>query len=353
MKIAITADPMIPVPPQLYGGIERIIDMLIRGLTERGHDVTLFAHSESAVACRLVPYPAKGQGVADVLKNTLTVSRLLAGRYDLVHSFGRLAYLSLLLPTGLPKLMSYQREPTFSQVRKAVRVARKGSLWFTGCSEYIAAQIRPYAPSFAIPNGVPLETYTFTPRVAPDAPLVFLGRLEHIKGPHVAIEVAQRSGRSLIIAGNVPDDEASNVYFATRIQPHLDGKYIQYIGPVNDAEKNALLGSAYAFLMPILWNEPFGIVMAEALACGTPVIGFGRGAVPEVVQHGVNGFLASNPEDMAAAVSRAGQLSRKDCRLSMEQRFSDKSIVEQYEALYNRILKRHPTQFQPSHSVVG
>ena len=337
MKIAITADPMIPVPPQLYGGIERIIDMLIRGLTERGHDVTLFAHSESAVACRLVPYPAKGQGVADVLKNTLTVSRLLAGRYDLVHSFGRLAYLSMLLPAGIPKIMSYQREPTLSQVKKAVKVACKGSLWFTGCSEYIAAQIRPYAPSFAIPNGVALETYTFRPQVAPNAPLVFLGRLEHVKGPHVAIEVARQSGRSLVIAGNVPDDEASKTYFNVHIKPHLDGKHIQYIGPVNDAEKNALLGSAYAFLMPVLWNEPFGIVMAEALACGTPVIGFKRGAVPEVIEDGVNGYICDDVKEMINSVEKVKSLSRMRSRQIAEIKFSNNAVVSSYANLYSTV----------------
>ena len=340
MRIAITTDPAIPVPPLYYGGIERVVDMLITGLLERGHDVTLFAHKESRVLCRLVPYPSTSQRPVAVLRNTLTISKLLVTRYDVVHSFGRLAYMTALLPARVPKVMSYQREPTLSQVRKAVWAAHKNSLWFTGCSEYIAAQIRPYAPAFAIPNGVPLATYTFVPEAAPDAPLVFLGRLEHIKGAHVAIEVARRSGRALVIAGNVPDDEASRAYFAAHIKPHLDGKQIQYVGPVNDREKNALLGSAYAFLMPILWNEPFGIVMAEALACGTPVIGFNRGAVPEVVEDGVNGFTCESVEEMVLCVEKVKELSRIMSRKIAEARFSSDAVVAGYEHLYGTVKQR-------------
>lgn len=336
MKIVITTDPLIPVPPLLYGGIERIVDMLVKGLVKQGHQVTLFAHPDSNVNCRLVPYPSTSQRPGAVLRNTLTISRILASRCDVVHSFGRLAYLTALLPTRIPKIMSYQREPSAGQVRKAVRLARKGSLVFTGCSEYIAQQIRPFAPSYAIHNGVPVNAYTFRDQVAADAPLVFLGRIEPIKGAHVAIEVARRSGRKLVIAGNVPVEAAQ--YFSEQIEPHVDGQQIQYVGPVNDEQKNKLLGEAAAFLMPILWDEPFGIVMAEALACGTPVIGLNRGAVPEVVQDGLNGFQCSTTDDMVTAVSRLNRLSRYDARRTMEEKFSDKTIVEAYLKLYHQVI---------------
>lgn len=304
MKIAITADPEIPVPPRLYGGIERIVDLLVRGLMARGHEVTLFAHPASDVPCRLIAYPGqRSQNRWDTVRNTIAVTRVLTGEYDLVHSFGRLAYLTALLPAALPKLMSYQREPSVPQITKALRLAQKGTLSFTGCSEYIAAQIRPYATSYAVPNGVALHKYQFNPTVSADAPLAFLGRVEEIKGVHLAIEVARRSERQLVIAGNVPDDAASRAYFQQCIRPHLDERQIHYLGAVNDAQKNELLGGAAALLMPILWNEPFGIVMAEALACGTPVLAFARGAVPEVVQHGTNGFLCASTDEMSQAVA--------------------------------------------------
>jgi len=334
MHIALTTDPELPVPPRLYGGIERVVDLLVRGLVERGHEVTLFAHPDSDVPCRFIPYGGSSQRPLDVLRNTLSVSRLVFRQPDIVHSFGRLAYLAVLLPTRIPTIMSYQRKPSQGRVQLAARLARNGSLAFTGCSEHIAAQIRPHAPAFPVFNGVPLETYDFKPDVADDAPLVFLGRLAPIKGVHTAVEVAQQTGHRLVLAGNVP--EARQTYFDEQVQPHLDGERIRYVGPVDDAEKNDLLGRAAAFLMPIAWEEPFGIVMAEALACGTPVIGTRRGAVPEVVDDGVTGFVCDTTEEMAAAVEQLNDIDRTACRKRCERLFSGEAIVDAYEQLYER-----------------
>ena len=332
MHVALTADPMIPVPPTLYGGIERVIDMLARGLVDRGHRVTLFAHHDSDTAGRLVPYGGERPGhPVDLIRNTLSVARLAVSRPDVVHSFGRLATLLPLLPMSIPKIMSYQREPTLSQVRRAARLAKDGTLAFTGCSEHIAAEMRPFAPSVAVFNGVPLSTYTFQPRVEEDAPLVFLGRVERIKGAHTAVAVAQRAGRRLVIAGNVSDE----AYFEAEVQPHLSDR-VEYVGPVDDAQKNELLGRALAFLMPIEWEEPFGIVMAEALACGTPVVGTPRGSVPEVVIDGETGFVRSTVEGMAEAVGQVGRLDRAACRADCEARFSDHAIVGAYLDVYRQ-----------------
>ena len=330
MHIAITADPMIPVPPLLYGGIERIIDMLARGYEERGHTVTLFAHRDSNTAGRLVPYggehPSK---LLDVARNTVSISRLAVNRPDVLHSFGRLATLLPLLPLGIPKIMSYQREPTLRQIERAAKLAKRDTLAFTGCSNHIADKIRPFAPSTAVFNGVPLDTYTFQPEVDADAPLVFLGRIERIKGTHTAIEIANTSGRRLVIAGNVSDD----AYFEREVKPHLSDR-VEYIGPVDDIQKNELLGRALAFLMPIEWEEPFGIVMAEALACGTPIIGTPRGSVPEIVLEGRTGFVREDAAGMAEAVDALHQLNRTSCRQDCEDRFSDKVIVDAYLDLY-------------------
>ena len=180
-------------------------------------------------------------------------------------------------------------------------------------------------------NGVPLATYTLRDRVEDDAPLVFLGRIERIKGTHTAIEVAQQSGRRLVIAGNVSDE----AYFEAEVRPHLSD-CIEYIGPVDDAQKDDLLGSALAFLMPIEWEEPFGIVMAEALACGTPVIGTPRGAVPEVVKDGETGFVRETADQLAEAIGQVHTLDRAACRADCEERFSDRAIVEAYESLYRK-----------------
>ena len=334
MNIAITADPELPVPPRLYGGIERIIHMLVEGLVERGHDVTLFAHKDSEVPCRLVPYDGTDpQAVSDTIRNALSVSRLVLDRPDVLHSFGRLAYLTPLLPMRIPKIMSYQREPTLDRVQMAMRLSRTETLAFTGCSDHIAEQIRPSGPAYTVYNGVPLDTFTFQPEVGENAPLVFLGRIAPIKGTHTAVEVAKRGGRPLVIAGNVPDDQQD--FFQEQIEPHLDGRRIQYVGPVDDEQKNELLGRAAAFLMPIEWEEPFGIVMAEAMACGTPVIGTRRGSVPEVVEHGTTGFVCDSVESMVDAVGRVDTINRADCRSRCEQMFSQTAVVDGYVDLYN------------------
>ncbi|WP_207492036.1 glycosyltransferase [Aridibaculum aurantiacum] len=333
MKIAITADPEIPVPPKLYGGIERIIHQLCKELVTLGHEVTLFAHRESNVPCRLVKYTGTDQSKSAVLKNGVLITRyVFKEKYDVVHSFGRLAYLSMVLPTRVRKVMSYQREPTISQIKLATKLSRKHSLLFTGCSDYIAKQIRPFAPSYCVHNFVDTDFYTPIYEVANDAPLVFLGRLEQIKGAHIAIEVAKKAGKKLVIAGNIPPE--AQHYFNEQVQPHIDDKQITYIGPVNDEQKNRMLGKASAFLMPILWNEPFGIVMAEALACGTPVIGFSRGSVPEVVLDGVNGYRCSSIDDMVHAVSQVKNISRSSVREDAEKRFSSKIITDAYLSVY-------------------
>lgn len=336
MRIAITADPMLPVPPRLYGGIERIIDLLVRGLVDRGHDVTLFAHPDSDVPCRVVPYGGDDpRALVDVLRNTMSVSRLGIRQPDVVHSFGRLAYLTALLPLSIPKIMTYQRDPSLPQIRRAVKLSKAQTLAFTGCSEHIAAKTRPLAPSYAVYNGVPLDVYDFEADVGDDAPLVFLGRIERIKGTHTAVEVACRTGRRLVIAGNVPDDPEHRRFFEKQVEPHVDGDRIRYVGPVDDAEKNELLGRAAAFLMPIEWEEPFGIVMAEAMACGTPVIGTRRGSVPEVVDDGVTGFVGDTVDDLVGAVERIDELDRHATRARCEGTFSDRAVVESYLQVYS------------------
>ncbi len=339
MKIAITADPELPVPPRLYGGIERVIDMLVRGLVARGHEVTLFAHTDSDVPCKLVPYSgASSRARADTLRNMLTIARtVIGGGFDVVHSFGRIAYLLPLLPLSIPKLMTYQREVTPASIARGHSLSR-GTLHFSAISQWMMADVKHLANWHLVYNGVPMHIYDFVPAVADDAPLVFLGRIEPIKGTHLAIEIAQRTGRRLVIAGNIPP--AYQAYFDEQVQPHLDGQRIAYIGPVDDQQKNALLGSAAAFLMPILWEEPFGIVMAEALACGTPVLGLRRGAVPEVVEHGVTGFVCDTVDELVTAVGQFGNLDRRASRERAECMFSDHAIVQAYLDVYRQLLGR-------------
>jgi len=337
MRIALTVDPEIPVPPGGYGGIERIVDMLARGLVTRGHEVTIFAHSDSTTAGRLIAWPGRmSQSRHDTVRNALTLVRHIAGgSFDLVHSFSRVAYLAPLLPLSLPKLMTYQRHISLRSVRLGHNLSR-GTLWFTAISRFLIRDVETIGRWKLVFNGVSLTDYDFCSNPGPDAPLVFLGRVEEIKGPHLAIEIARRSGVRLVIAGNVPQDHAA--FFDRAIRPHVDGSRVTYVGPVDNQAKNALLGRARALLMPVLWDEPFGIVMAEAMACGTPVIGLARGAVPEVVDDAVTGYVADDTDGLVEAVLRLDRIDRKACRVRVGNLFSDEVIVPQYEAIYHEML---------------
>jgi glycosyltransferase involved in cell wall biosynthesis len=353
MKVLLLVDPEIPVPPRLYGGIERVVDLLARQLVARGHDVTVFAHPESAPGARLVAWSGARSGSRlDTLRNAAQLAAEVLPRAPwpetVVHSFARLAYMTPLLPLPIAKLQTYQRAVTPRSVRSGQRLSR-GTLLFTACSDSCASSGNVTGDWTTVYNGVPIERYHPTASVASDAPLVFLGRVERIKGPHTAVEVARRTGRKLVIAGNVPD-HGPDVEYARALVAACDGDRVRYVGPVDDAQKTALLGSAAALLMPIEWEEPFGIVMAEALACGAPVLGLSRGSVPEVVEHGVTGLVCRDVEELSAAVGRIGELDRARCRQAAVTRFSGESMASAYERVYARALDRARGSAGPLHT---
>jgi glycosyltransferase involved in cell wall biosynthesis len=341
LRIAITADPYLPVPPRLYGGIERVIALLVSGLVRRGHDVTLIAHPQSHTPATLIPYgaPPHTRPAARTRELVQVASALvrLSGSIDIVHSFGRLAALLPVLPMrALKKIQSYQREIPWAGVRRAARLSGD-SILFTGCSTSLYGSANGAARGTqwrTVFNCVDPSSYVAMTTVPDDAPLAFLGRIERIKGTHTAIAIARAAGRPLVIAGNVADAD----YFNAEIAPHVDNRTVNYVGEVDDGAKSRLLGESAALLMPIEWDEPFGIVMAEAFACGTPVIGFRRGSVPEVVREGVNGFVVSDVAKAAAAVQQLHRIDRDTVRRDCETRFSCDAIVDAYEQLYQEVL---------------
>ena len=347
MRILITADPYIPVPPVHYGGIERVIDVLVGELVRRGHDVTLVAHPGSRTAAHLVPWRAAPHRIPHPCEELVQVGSALwshRGEADVVHSFGRLAALLPILPRRqLPKIQSYQRDGVpWRSVERAIRLAGS-SLVFTGCSSSVYRS-RAHGGGGGewrtIFNCVDITTYTPRLSVAPDAPLVFLGRLDPIKGAHDAITIARGAGRRLVIAGNRVMEGPDAGYFDERIAPHVDGVHVSYAGPVDDAQKNQLLGEAAALLMPIGWEEPFGIVMAEACACGTPVIAFARGSGPEVVRNGVNGLACATVDEAIASVGSLDRIDRRAVRADCEARFAGSVIADAYESLYRELIDR-------------
>jgi glycosyltransferase involved in cell wall biosynthesis len=341
MRILLTADPELPVPPQLYGGIERIIDVLIKGLRSRQHTVGLVAHPDSTTSTDyFIPWKGlRSQNTLDSLQNTFTLRAAVHEfQPDAIHSFSRILYLLPLLRSPIPKVMSYQRDPSTHTTAWGAKLAGH-SLTFTGCSNYICHRGQASGGRWhPIHNCVELEKYTFQPSVAADAPLVFLSRIERIKGAHTAIAAAHRTGRRLLIAGNYnPQDP----YWRDEIQPHLGKNGIEYVGTVNDAQKNQLLGQAAAMIVPIEWEEPFGIVFAEALACGTPVISCPRGALPEIVRPGIEGYLVTTLAEACHAIDHLDALDRAACRQRVEQCFSASVIVAQYERLYQSVSRSY------------
>jgi glycosyltransferase involved in cell wall biosynthesis len=212
-------------------------------------------------------------------------------------------------------------------------------LHYTAVSAAIRDTGRPGGGDWSvIYNCAVPERYVFTGGTDPaSAPLVFLGRLDRCKGVHHAIAVAQQLRRRLIIAGNISPLAHEQAYFEGEIKPHLDGELVSYIGPVGDVAKQTLLGGAAAMLLPIEWEEPFPVVLPESMLCGTPLIAFRRGGVPEGIDHGRTGFLCDTVGEMAALVSRLPELDRAAVRAEAERRFSDSAVAGEYERLYRHL----------------
>lgn len=337
MRILFTADPELPVPPKLYGGLERIIYGLVKGLEERGQEVAMIGNSSSEIDIdnlyfwNNVSSKGKINAASNILK-LLSVEKKF--KPDLIHSFSRLLYMLPLFPKNLKKIMSYGREPTKSTVSNSLKISRN-TLSFTGCSDYISDIGRSYGGNWiTIHNFVDIDIFKYEPIVSNEAPLVFLSRIERIKGAHNAIKVALETGKKLIIAGNA---DYKSSYWKNEIEPYLNKDGIKYIGPVDDNQKNNLLGNAVAMIVPIEWNEPFGIVFIESLACGTPVISCPKGGLPEIIINGKNGFLCDSFEEMCNSVEQISSINRLVCRKTVEKNFSSDHIIDKYHNYYKSL----------------
>jgi glycosyltransferase involved in cell wall biosynthesis len=349
-SILLIADPVLPVPPLTYGGVERILDLLAEGLAARNWKVTLACHPDSSCNVRILRLPTVDGGCRGRAVNAAKLLKHIAFNcYDIVHSSAHFDLAAMMWPLPQKVVQTFHALPHWNSFTKRVRIIPRRKLWFTTVGKHMVDKFSSIAPTTAIHNGVKIGQFDFQPTVAADAPLVFLGRIEPIKGTHTAIEIAQATGRKLIIAGNRSDDPLIDRYFEEQVEPHLS-QQISYIGPVNDLQKNKLLGEAAALLMPIEWEEPFGLVMAEALACGTPVIGFNRGALPEIIDHSKTGACCHSVDEMIGAVLRIGDLSRLECRQQAEGRFSSTVMVDNYISFYDKVLSGQPvgtSSFKP------
>ncbi|MBB3057104.1 glycosyltransferase family 4 protein [Mucilaginibacter gotjawali] len=340
MRILLIMDPGIPVPPILYGGHERLVSLFAEEYQKLGHEVTLLAGPESHCSGKTVTFGTNDLGRSKQVrfKEARFVWKYLRknrDNFDLIHNFGRLVYLLPILNSPVKKIMTYGR-PVATGGIKIVNSLPNRNLIFTACSDNCVATGNIKGHWETVYNAIDFSQYTLNYKVGTAAPLMFLGRLDRIKGAHTAIDAAKATNNQLVIAGNVSHTEEDQAYFKTVIEPQIDGTQIKYVGPLNDAEKNMQLGQAQALLFPIEWDEPFGMVMIEAMACGTPVIAFRRGSVPEVVENGITGFIVDDAAGLQQKIAEIDTIDRFLCRKTAMERFNAEVIAHNYLQLFNK-----------------
>jgi glycosyltransferase involved in cell wall biosynthesis len=328
-------DPGILVPPKGYGGHERLVYMFAKEYARLGHEVHLLITNGSIVeGCTVhgygkVGFPPKKIDTLLAIPKVWWFLWRNRKKFDLIHNFGRLAYLLPVLNLPVKKIMTYGREISRRNITWINKLPNR-NIVFTGCSKDLVSRGNVAGKWEVVYNAIDFSKYTLVENVPEDAPLIFLGRIEKVKGCHTAIKVALETGNRLIIAGNISPLKEEQVYFESEIKPFIDGKRIQYVGPIDDQKKNYYLGQAKALLFPIEWNEPFGMVMIEAMACGTPVVAYKKGSVSEVVDVGVTGYSCNNYRDFAHNLSSVYFLDRKICRIHSRNRFDVSTVAKQY-----------------------
>jgi glycosyltransferase involved in cell wall biosynthesis len=341
MKIAQVSPLMEAVPPRLYGGTERIAAYLSDELTALGHDVTLFASGDSVTKARLEPvWPCAlrlDAGIRDYLAPHIIMLEKLAHRaaeFDVVHlHVDYLAY-PIMRRVDVPYVTTLHGRLDLPELRGIYEVFSEAPVVSISDAQ---RQPLPQANYVAtIPHGIPAQLSS--PRFGEADYLAFLGRISPEKAPDAAIRIAAKAGKKLKIAAKV--DRVDQQYFAERIEPLLAEPHVEFVGEIGDGQKGEFLGNAAALLFPIAWREPFGLAMIEAMACGTPVIAFRNGSVPEIIDDGVTGFIVDDEAQGAAAVRRLDQLDRARIRRVFEERFTARRMAEEYLDVYRRLIAR-------------
>jgi glycosyltransferase involved in cell wall biosynthesis len=327
------------VPPPAYGGIEAVVSELTEALVRRGHDVTLYASGDSQTTARLRSVCATSMreaGVTYSLPIELAhVSMLLAeaDQYDLIHNHCGELVMAFSHLTTTPTLTSLHG----TMVPESRVVWQRYRGWFNTISHAEKAGFPDDHYLGVVYNGIPVETFPFCDRSERADYLLFLGRISEEKGTHLAIEVAQLRQERLIIAGKV--DRFDRTYYEQQIAPRIDGTLVSYVGEADGRRKRDLFAHARALLHPVTWPEPFGLVMAEAMACGTPVVGLRQGSVPELIEHGRTGWVCDDVNGMVAAIDRLAEIDPYACRERVRALFSTEQMVDGYERLYQRLVE--------------
>ncbi|HWA59823.1 MAG TPA: glycosyltransferase family 4 protein [Caulobacteraceae bacterium] len=344
MKIAQVAPLYEAVPPKLYGGTERVVAHLTDTLVDLGHEVTLFASADTEtraelVACRdqairLDPAPLKSDLAAHLAM--LCEVRRQRERFDIIHFHTDMLHFPMFEDMAARTVTTLHGRLDLKDLADVYRRWPKFPLVSISDSQRLHLPFANWAGT--VYHGMPETLYRFSD--TPRGYLAFLGRICPEKAPDRAIALARRTGMRLRIAAKV--DPVDVRYFEDRIRPLLDHPLIEFIGEISDAEKSDFLGGAEALLFPIDWPEPFGLVMIEAMACGTPVIAYDNGSTPEVIENGVTGFVVRDEDEAAAAIAAARTLDRREIRRRFDRRFSSVAMARAYLDLYADRLARCP-----------
>jgi glycosyltransferase involved in cell wall biosynthesis len=354
MRIAQVAPLAESCPPRLYGGTERIVSFLTEELVRQGHEVTLFASGDSRTAARLIPCCEVALRLNPAVRDAMPYYMMMLDdvmrrrdEFDVIHFHMDVLQFPLIRPIAgrtittlhgrldLPDLVPFYR--AFAEIP------------VVSISDHQRLPMPPVNWAGTVYHGLPPDLLAFSPTPGPAVPdkaggdggyLAFLGRISPEKRPDRVLEIAAGSGMRCKIAAKI--DRADQLYWDQVIAPMMHAHpEAEYIGEINDGRKGEFLGNAAALIFPIDWPEPFGLVMIEAMACGTPVIAFGRGSVPEIVEDGVSGFIVDNVEEAIAAVPRALALDRAGVRAAFENRFTVDRMAEDYVALYQALPGMH------------
>jgi glycosyltransferase involved in cell wall biosynthesis len=340
MRIAQIAPLTESVPPKLYGGTERAVSYITEALVDLGHDVTLFASGDSLTSAKLEPVWPRALRLDPGIRDRIAPHMLLmemvrrqADQFDVLHfhmdyysfsvfkrqetPFVTTLHGRLDLPEQQPVFDTFNTAPVIS-ISNAQRQPMPQAKWLR-----------------TVYHGLPEKLYT--PQPVEQRYLAFLGRISPEKRVDTAIRIAQRCGLPIRIAAKV--DEADREYFEREIKPLLALPFVEYVGEINDSQKAEFLSGAHALLFPIDWPEPFGLVMIEAMACGTPVVAFNRGAVPEVVDEGVSGYIVEDEIGAVAAVNRISRISRAGVRRRFEERFTSHRMAQEYVQAYQAVIR--------------
>jgi len=360
MRIAQIAPLCESVPPRLYGGTERVVSYLTEELVRQGHDVTLFASGDSVTSASLVPgcdvALRLGDGACDIVPYHVTQIeqvRAAARSFDVLHFHTDYLHFPLMRELDVPSVTTLHGRLDMSWVAPFYRAFPDQPL--VSISDHQRLPMPAVNWAATIHHGLPPKLLPFCPSppaMAEGGYLAFLGRISPEKRPDRAIEIAVRTGQRLKIAAKI--DRVDEEYWTTMIKPMIDrSPLVEYVGEINETQKAAFLGGATGLLFPIDWPEPFGLVMIEAMSCGTPVLAYACGSVPEILENGVTAFIVSSMDEACAAAPALATLNRAAIRQQFDMRFSVATMARNYVGLYESLrsqpLRRHkrtPREFE-------